>query len=82
MQKSFNVIVHGLKTTLNENGIGDIFEMDSGEMRVNPDLFECDMYRLLNGDAQTINTYRGEYMNAYSWASLSEAAIDKSIKKE
>lgn len=82
MQKSFNVIVHSLKTTLNENGIGDIFELNAGELRIKPDLFECDLYRLLAGDVQAINAYRGEYMTAYYWASLTEAFIDNSLKKE
>ena len=77
MQKSFNVIVHSLKTTLTENGIGEIFEMNSGELRINPTLIDCDLYRLLQGDVQTINTYRGEYMVSYYWASLTEAVIEK-----
>ena len=77
MQKSFNVIVHSLKTTLTENGIGEIFEMNSGELRINPALIDCDLYRLLQGDVQTINTYRGEYMVSYYWSSLTEAVIEK-----
>ena len=79
-QKSFNVIVHSLKTTLAHNGIGEIFEMNSGEMRINPDLLECDLYRLLAGDVQALNAYRGEYMSAYYWASLTEGFVDKSLK--
>ncbi len=82
MQKSFNVIVHSLKTTLAENGVGDIFEMNSGELRINPDLFECDLYRLMQGDVQTINTYRGEYMTNYYWANMTEAFIDKVMRNE
>lgn len=80
MQKSFNVIVHSLKTTLAENGIGGIFEIETGELRINPDRIESDLYRLLAGDAQTINSYRGEYMSAYSWASFTESAIEESVK--
>ena len=33
------------------------------------------MYRFLNGDIDAINSYRGEYMNSYSWAALTEAFI-------
>jgi len=79
MQKQFDVIVHSLKDTLAQNGVEEILEIKSGEMRVNPDLFECDLYRLLAGDAQAINYYRGEYMTTYYWASLTEARIDNSI---
>ena len=76
MQKSFNVIVHSLKTTLTENGIGEIFEMN------NPDMFECDLYRLLQGDVQAVNSYRGEYMSNYYWANMTEAFVDKSLRNE
>lgn len=81
MQKSFNVIVSSLRASLNEYGVADIFEINSGELRINPNLIECDLYRLLKGDVKAINSYRGEYMNSYSWASLSEGYIDKFIKK-
>ena len=46
MQKQFDVIVRSLKETLQQNGIEEIFEMKSGELRVNTDLFECDLYNL------------------------------------
>lgn len=82
MQKSFNVIVHSLKTTLTENGIGEIFEMNSGELRINPNLIDCDLYRLMQGDVQAINSYRGEYMSNYYWANFTEAFIDKSLRNE
>ena len=82
MQKQFDVIVHSLKKTLAENGIEDILEIKSGELRVKPELFECDLYRLLRGDAQAVNSYRGEYMTTYYWASLTEAYIDNSAFKE
>ena len=80
-QKSFNVIVSSLRDSLNEYGIGDIFEINSGELRINPDLIECDLYRLLSGDVKAINSYRGEYMTSYPWASLSEGFVDKFINK-
>jgi len=82
MQKSFNVIVHSLKTTLTENGIGEIFEMNSGELRINPALIDCDLYRLLQGDVHAVNSYRGEYMSNYYWANMTEAFVDKSLRNE
>ncbi|MBQ9228703.1 MAG: response regulator [Eubacterium sp.] len=82
MQNSFNVIVHCLKTVLAEHGVGEIFEMNTGELRVNPTLFDCDLYRLLQGDTQAVNAYRGEYMTAYYWANLTESFIDNSLRNE
>ena len=77
MQKQFNVIVNSLKVTLEENGAGEVFEIRSGEQRVNPALLDADLFRLLDGDAEAVNAYRGEYMSTYSWASLREAFIEK-----
>lgn len=79
MQNQFNVIVHNLKTTLEENGAGEIFEMKFGELSVNAELLDCDMYRLLEGDADAMNSYRGEYMSTYPWASMTEAFIEMSV---
>ena len=81
MQKQFNVIVHNLKTTLEENGAGEILEMKSGELSVNTELIDYDLYRLLNGDVGAVNAYRGEYMSTYHWASMTEAFIEMSVKK-
>jgi len=82
MQKQFDVIVQSLKATLKDSGVGDVLDIKSGELRVNPDLIECDLYRLLEGDAQAVNSYRGEYMTTYYWASLTEAFIDNSISRD
>ena len=76
MQKQFDVIVHSLKTTLNENGAGELLLIKSGELSVDTDLIDCDLYRLLSGDAAAVNAYRGEYMSTYSWANLTEAFIE------
>lgn len=44
-------------------------------MRIHDDKVSCDLYRFLSGDIDAINEYRGEYMNNYSWASMTEAYI-------
>lgn len=75
MQKQFDVIIRSLKDTLNENGIEDVFDMKSGELRIEPEMIECDYYSLLSGDVDAINSFRGEYMNSYGWASITEADL-------
>ena len=80
MQKQFDVIIRSLKDTLKENGISEIFEMKSGAMRVVPEKVDCDLYRLLKGDAAAVNAYRGEYMSSYPWAMLTEAYLAENIK--
>ena len=80
MQKQLDVVIRSLRGTLQENGIGEILEMKSGNMRIVPELLDCDLYRFFSGDAEAINEYRGEYMSSYSWASLTEANVDRHLR--
>ncbi len=75
MQKQFDVYIRSLRDTLRESGISEIMEMEKGVLRVKPDTFTCDAYLFYSGDSDTINTYRGEYMSSYSWASLTEGIL-------
>ena len=79
-QKQLDVILRSLRDTLKEYGIGDILSVQRGAIRIMPRLFTCDMYRFVLGDVAAINEYRGEYMNAYSWASLREAYLERRIE--
>ena len=75
-QKYMDVIIRSLRTTLDECGAGDILEMSRGSLRICPERLDCDAYRFFSGDEETVKSYRGEYMNAYSWASMAEAYFD------
>ncbi len=79
MQKQMDVVVRSLRTTLEEAGIGEIFEIRSGWMRILPERMDSDLFRFLDGDRDAIQEYRGEYMSAYSWASQTEAYLDRII---
>lgn len=76
-QKYLDVIIRSLRKTLEEAGASEILEMSRGALRICPEKLECDLYQFLNGRIDAINAYRGEYMNAYSWASLTEALADR-----
>lgn len=75
MQKQFDNVIRSMRDTLREYGIEDIFEMRSGQMRIFPEKVSCDMYRFLDGDADAVNRYRGEYMSSYPWAETMEGFI-------
>ena len=47
----------------------------TASLRVRPDTFVCDAYLFYSGDSDTINAYRGEYMSAYPWASMTEGIL-------
>lgn len=82
MQKQLDVYIRALRETLREYGIEEIFEMQKGSLRIRPEMITCDAYLFFAGDSDTVNSYQGEYMSAYSWASMTESimywkAIDK-----
>ena len=82
MQKQLDVMIRSLRATLREAGIADIMEMRNGTMRIRPEMLDCDLYRFFEGDPRAVNAYRGEYMSAYSWASLTEAYMDRINKRK
>lgn len=79
-QKQLDVIIRSLRTTLKEYGIGELLEMHRGGLRVRSEMVDCDLYRFLEGDIDVINEYRGEYMSAYPWASMTEGMIDQKVR--
>ena len=74
-QKYLDTIIRSMKDTLDEYDISEVFELEKGQMRIIPELLDCDLYRFLAKDEATIESFRGEYMNSYSWASTTEGYI-------
>ena len=82
MQKQMDVVIRSLRSTLEEAGIGEIFEIQSGWMRILPERMDSDLFRFLDGNREAIQEYRGEYMSAYSWASQTEAYLDRILQEQ
>ena len=80
-QKYLDVVIRSLRDTLASYGVSEILEVKRGSLRICPDKLDCDMYRFFDGDLEAINSYRGEYMSAYSWASMKEALIDQRFRQ-
>lgn len=74
-QKYFDTIIRSLKDTLDEYGISDIYEAEQGMMRIVPEKLDCDLYHFMEKDRDAIASFRGEYMNSYSWASSTEGYL-------
>ncbi len=74
-QKQLDVFIQSLKKTLKEYNIQSIFEIEKGELRVNPMTFSCDYYDLLDEKEEAIHNYCDNYMNAYSWAENTKAYL-------
>ncbi len=75
MQKQLDTVIRLLRETLREYGVEEIFSMKSGTMRIVPEKISCDAYRLFSGDPETVNSFHGTYMSAYSWASVTEGYL-------
>lgn len=73
--KMLDTVIRSLRDTLQEYGVGEIFEMKSGFLRIRPELLDCDLYRLLDGDIAASSAFRGEYLNGYPWAVLNQGII-------
>lgn len=61
-------LVNDLRTKLKDLGLEDLLVRRSGVLALRADRIDCDYYRLLRGEPNALNAYRGEYMNQYSWA--------------
>ena len=80
-QKYLDVIIRSLRENLDACGVGDILEMNRSGLRICPEKLECDAYQFFSGQEVAVKSYRGEYMSAYTWASMAEAYMDRMKEK-
>lgn len=58
-----------MMATLKEAGIEDIITKQWNSIAIDKAKIDCDYYDFLGGNQQAQNTYLGEYMPEYGWAS-------------
>ena len=68
-------LVSDLRSVFKAAGQEDILLRGSGKLAIKCDAVDCDYFRLLDGDIAAVNAFRGEYMNQYIWAQLTEAKL-------
>lgn len=64
-----------LRTTFQNIGIEDVLISQGQRIAVNSNMLDCDYYRMLEGDKSAKNTFRGEYMEQYSWAEQTKGSL-------
>lgn len=74
-QNRIRVLVNDLRNTLKKIGMERVLIREHRELAVRRDLIDCDYYRMLEGDMEALNSYRGKYMVEYSWAELTNANL-------
>ena len=69
-QNYLSKIIKELERVLEENGASQILKKGLNSYSVNVYEFECDLYNYEkeNAKPKDINSFKGEYMNQYSWA--------------
>lgn len=68
VSKLILMLMNDLKTA----GFPDVVVKQNRQLRLNRDMVDCDLYRMLEGDPDAVNAFRGEYMLQYSWAENSD----------
>ncbi|MBE5825599.1 MAG: hypothetical protein E7307_03085 [Butyrivibrio sp.] len=76
-QNRIRVIINDLKNTLKSIGMEQVLIREHREIAIRRDLVDCDYYRLLEGDMEAINEFRGQYMAEYSWAEMRNKSLHR-----
>lgn len=74
-QAQLRILISDLRHTLENIGMEGIVIRRRGQVAVMTDKVECDYYRMLKGDMDAVNAYRGEYMVQYSWAEITAGQL-------
>ena len=75
-QAYLRTLTADLHAVLSEIGMGDVLLRSHRQWAVRPERLICDYYRMLAGDMEAVNSYRGEYMSRYSWAELTAGQLE------
>ena len=68
-------LISDMKSTFQAIGMENILIRRSGQVAIQRELIDCDYYRMLDGDMETVNGFRGEYMAQYSWAEITSGNL-------
>lgn len=68
-----------LKNTLEEYGISDVMETVDGKRRIVTEKVQCDLYDYLTGREEYAQSFKGSYLNNYSWGENTLAELTGDI---
>ena len=64
-----------LRASLKAIGMEDVLISRGGQLAVRTDRLDCDYYRMLSGESAACDSFRGEYMEQYSWAETTKGSL-------
>lgn len=68
-------ILSDLRKTLRSIGMEDVLIRERRQLAIRRDMVDCDYFKMLDGDVNSLNSFNGEYMKQYSWAELTAAEL-------
>lgn len=77
---TYGTCFYRLKNILEEAGVPDLLQARGNTRYLDMEQVDCDLYRMLDGDQETIASYSGTYLRRYSWAEERTAQLN-AIKK-
>lgn len=78
-QTLLRVTMHQLNKELRKYGIEQLILTKGRKRYINKEMIDCDLYRILDGDQETLSLYAGEYMKEYSWAETRNGQLQRLI---
>jgi len=75
LKARIRILISDLRQTLAKIGQDDLIIRRSGQIAIRREGIDCDYYRMLEGDMDAVNAYRGEYMVQYSWAEMTAGLL-------
>lgn len=69
-QRQFQTVVSEMTRAFAAENAERVILRRRNFLAVDTSMLDCDLYRMLHGDVKAINTFRGEYMRQYAWASF------------
>ena len=80
-QKNLQVYIASLVKSLLAVNVKDLILKNRQGILLNTNIVDCDYYRFIEGDARAINSFTGQYMNAYSWAEFTVGYLENQLIK-
>ena len=80
-QKNLQVYIASLVKSLLAVDVKDLILKNRQGILLNTKIVDCDYFRFLEGDVRAINSFTGQYMNAYSWAEFTVGYLENQVNK-
>ena len=79
LKSNLRNIVLELNRILDDCDAKDVFIHKKNFYAIDKTKLDCDYFKFLDYDADAVNSYRGEYMNQYSWAEITHGFLENKL---